>query len=246
MRSNPMSLYANSKVSLVPWDARSNEHTTRMFEQRVACGWRSDEVVEWREKQLEGGKVLYWVVLADAIPGREKLLSDHLTTYPMEATPLRDTAADVWLMPRAPSGQSFWPIGHLALEKQAEDDADMGLAKEGSVWIKHLYISWAIQAGGIGKASMQAVEALAKLEPLFGTTIVLDTAQKEKQSSDEWKRFFFTDMGRPIPEPFKTTEEWYGRMGYEVFYIDPVGFPWRNPDGVHSYIPLVMMKKALA
>lgn len=139
-------------------------------------------------------------VLADAMPGREKLLSDHLTTYPMEATPLRDTAADVWLMPRAPSGQAFWPIGHLALEKQAEDDADMGLAKEGSVWIKHLYISWAIQAGGIGKASMQAVEALAKLEPLFGTTIVLDTAQKETQSSDEWKRFFFTDMGRPIPE----------------------------------------------
>ncbi|CRK48382.1 hypothetical protein BN1723_016870, partial [Verticillium longisporum] len=129
-----MNLYANSKVGLVPWDARSDEHTTRMFKQRVACGWRSDEVVEWREKQLEGGKFLYWV----------------------EATPLRDTAADVWLTPRAPSGEAFWPIGHLALEKQAEDDADMGLAKEGSVWIKHLYISWAIQAGGIGKASMQA------------------------------------------------------------------------------------------
>ncbi|KAG7132170.1 hypothetical protein HYQ45_009325 [Verticillium longisporum] len=199
-----MNLYANSKVGLVPWDARSDEHTTRMFKQRVACGWRSDEVVEWREKQLEGGKFLYWVVLGDAIPGREKLLSDHLTT-----------------------GEAFWPIGHLALEKQAEDDADMGLAKEGSVWIKHLYISWAIQAGGIGKASMQAVEALAKLEPLFGTTIVLDTAQKETQSSDEWKRFFFTDMGRPIPEPFKTKRSgmggWVMRCSISIRWVSRGG-----------------------
>ncbi|KAM0281801.1 hypothetical protein ACHAQH_003383 [Verticillium albo-atrum] len=240
-----MNLYTNSKISLVAWDARSEEHAARLYEQRVACGWRSEEVAEWQEKQLEGAKFFYWVVLADAIPGREKLLSDHLAAYPQEATPLRDTSADVWLTPRTPSDEVFYPIGHLALEKQAEEDPEMGLVKDGVVWIKHLYISWAIQAGGVGKASMQAVEALAALEPLCGTTIVLDTAQKETQSSDEWKKFFFTDTGKPIPDPYKTNEEWYGRMGYEVFYTDPIGYPWVMPDGVKSYVPRVMMKKPL-
>ncbi|KAM0327954.1 hypothetical protein ACHAQA_005353 [Verticillium albo-atrum] len=241
-----MSLYTNDKIGLIPWDARSEEHANRLHRQRIACGWRAEEVPEWQTKQLEGAKFFYWVVLADAVPNRDSLLGAHCAEHPQEATPLRDTASAIWLTPRTPSNETFLPIGHLALEAAVEDDLEMGLRKDGVVWIKHLYISWPMQAGGFGKAAMQAVEALAALKPLCGKTIVLDTPQKEVQSSDEWKKFTFTDVGRPIPDPYKTTQEWYGRMGYEVFYHDHVGYPWVDTDGTQKTIPRVMMKKAIA
>lgn len=51
-----------SKVELVPWDPRSEQHFKRMVEQRIACGWDQDEVPEWQTKALSGEKFLYWVV----------------------------------------------------------------------------------------------------------------------------------------------------------------------------------------
>lgn len=53
---------AASKVYLVPWDAADPAHFERMQAQRVACGWRADEVGEWADKQAAGTKVMYWVV----------------------------------------------------------------------------------------------------------------------------------------------------------------------------------------
>lgn len=50
------------KVQLVPWDPRDKTHLKRMFDQRVACTWGSEEVDYWSEKVIEGGKYLYWIV----------------------------------------------------------------------------------------------------------------------------------------------------------------------------------------
>lgn len=50
------------KVELVPWDPDSNQQYERMFDQRVACGWRETEVPDWKEAQLKRTKVLYWIV----------------------------------------------------------------------------------------------------------------------------------------------------------------------------------------
>lgn len=96
------------KVELIPWDCESVEHVERMYQQRVSCGWRSDEVRErWVELTRAGNKALYWVVsffcahapggilwatyltprtypkvLRDDLPGRDELLSRHLAEYP--------------------------------------------------------------------------------------------------------------------------------------------------------------------
>ncbi len=51
-------------VRLVPWDARDEAHKQRMFDQRVACTWGSDEVDDWSEKVIQGSKYLYWIVSA--------------------------------------------------------------------------------------------------------------------------------------------------------------------------------------
>lgn len=50
------------KIVLIPWDAESEEHVERMRLQRVACGWRADEVQQWAKKQRDGTRIMYWMV----------------------------------------------------------------------------------------------------------------------------------------------------------------------------------------
>lgn len=50
------------RIDLIPWDFTSEEHQTRMYLQRLACGWRSDEIQQWVELGRDGAKTLYWIV----------------------------------------------------------------------------------------------------------------------------------------------------------------------------------------
>lgn len=56
------------KVDLIPWDPNSEEHVKRMFDQRVACGWRSDEVQSWIEHSNQGTMNLYWLASYSIYP----------------------------------------------------------------------------------------------------------------------------------------------------------------------------------
>ncbi|KAF5644412.1 hypothetical protein F25303_6010 [Fusarium sp. NRRL 25303] len=80
------------KITLVPWDPTNEAHFQRMYDQRVACGWRHEEVTEWKDKMLKGQKFLYWIILADDLERREDLLAIHTNQYPKEAEDLLDTA----------------------------------------------------------------------------------------------------------------------------------------------------------
>lgn len=51
-----------SNLVLIPWDPQSPEHVKRMFQQRVACKWDSDQVAGWQESAKEGVKWFYWIV----------------------------------------------------------------------------------------------------------------------------------------------------------------------------------------
>ena len=57
---------AYDKVELIPWDPVDEKQFQRMYDQRVACGWRHDEVEGWKEKMLNGQKFLYWIVGSDS------------------------------------------------------------------------------------------------------------------------------------------------------------------------------------
>lgn len=50
------------KVELIPWDPTSPEHVARLFAQRVACGWKSDNLEVWKLQQREGRVALHWIV----------------------------------------------------------------------------------------------------------------------------------------------------------------------------------------
>lgn len=50
------------QVQLIPWDADNEEHVKRLFDQRVACGWKQDMVGSWKEPQKSGAMALHFVV----------------------------------------------------------------------------------------------------------------------------------------------------------------------------------------
>jgi GNAT superfamily N-acetyltransferase len=97
-----------------------------------------------------------------------------------EASTLHDTAKTVFAAPREPSLREFTPIGHVALEKHSvHEDAKLGLPSEGVVWMHILYVSYALQGGGLGSATMDQIERVAAQAPVKAKLVVLDTVQKE-------------------------------------------------------------------
>lgn len=68
-----MSERGELKIELVPWDCESDEHVERMYQQRVSCGWRCEEVREqWVELTRAGKKTLYWVVSLPLVCSRAR------------------------------------------------------------------------------------------------------------------------------------------------------------------------------
>lgn len=92
------------RIDLIPWDFNSEEHQQRMYLQRLACGWRSDEIQKWVELGRAGQKTLYWIVsgilpsekvqtpvlllttdqqaLAEDLSDREALNAQHIAKNP--------------------------------------------------------------------------------------------------------------------------------------------------------------------
>jgi GNAT superfamily N-acetyltransferase len=98
-----------------------------------------------------------------------------------EAECLQDTAIEIRLVPRQPTGREFIPVGHFALDiHDAGQDAKLGLPPR-TVWVHQLFISRALQGGGYGVATMAKVEATAAQEPMNATWMALDTLAKEVQ-----------------------------------------------------------------
>ncbi|KAJ3560753.1 hypothetical protein NPX13_g9198 [Xylaria arbuscula] len=162
-----------------------------MHDQRVACGWRADEVPEWVKSAKIGGRMFYWA----------------------EAELLRDTAREIRLAKREPTDRNFLPIGHVALDIHAvEEDAKLGLSP-GTVWVHQLFISSVLQGGGYGVATMAQVESIAAQEPMNAKWMALDTLAKEVQKD--------AGVGMENLIPVTSKEEWYARQGYDTYRQGP-------------------------
>ncbi|TVY65646.1 hypothetical protein LSUE1_G006192, partial [Lachnellula suecica] len=162
-------------VKLIPWDPESPSHVQRLYDQRVACGWKEERVERWRELQRQGKISLQWIVLAQPSPS---LLTAHTTAYPSESTSLLDTPASFGGKPRIATNAEFLPVGHISLDSEYET-AEHAEAEEGLYWIATFYISTALQGSGLGRAAMDAVEAMATSEPLNARVLGLSTVAKD-------------------------------------------------------------------
>ncbi|KAI0971491.1 hypothetical protein F4678DRAFT_479353 [Xylaria arbuscula] len=230
------------KIEVIPWDHLSPEHVQRMHSQRVACGWRADEVPEWVESTKRGGKLFYWAVLAEHVPNRNTLLAQHIAAHPKEAQPLRDTATQIRLAQRQPTGRDFLPVGHVALDvHDAEEDAKLDLP-QGTVWVHQLYISSALQGGGYGVATMAKIESVAAQEPMKGKWMALDTLAKEVPAETSDVASIDVGMGNIMPVTSK--EEWYARQGYKTYRQGP-GYTYKTPDNRSIQLRVSYMKKRI-
>lgn len=61
----------------------------------------------------------------------------------------------------------------------------------GTVWIKTLYVSDALQSSGVGRAAMDALEELASDPPFCARTLMLDTISKEDQVREDFATAFY-------------------------------------------------------
>lgn len=232
-------------IELVPWDPTEECQFQRMHDQRVTCGWHEDEVPEWKDKMLQGQKFLYWIVLSESLPEREKYLALHTARCPKESKPLRDTARVSFDAGRKPTGVVFHPIGHIALESIPDRNAAFSLPVS-TLWIRSLYVSWSLQALGLGRSAMAQVEHLAALPPLNGTIIALDTIEGDLQLREESLHAFYDLRGLERPKVLRSNESWYLNQGYSQIARVGNGTTWTNPvNGEMSSISIVYMTKPL-
>ncbi|KAK7748607.1 hypothetical protein SLS53_000627 [Cytospora paraplurivora] len=238
------------RVELVPWDFDSQEHQERMYLQRLACGWRSEEVQKWAELGRAATKTLYWIVLRDDLAGREELISQHLAENPKASTIDPSSSCSVarkkTQQPRdaAPS-RAFIPIGHIALDLRPAANQRLGLADDGTVWVAGLYVSYALQRHGFGREVMGQAERLASRDPsLAARWIVLDTMPREQQLSSAFVEKVYLAQGKPAPA--LAIQDWYEGQGYEAFAKEVAGYKWTNPEtGEREDIDYLFLRKRL-
>ncbi|KIL89520.1 hypothetical protein FAVG1_07100 [Fusarium avenaceum] len=199
-------------LSLVPWNPDSPEHVSRLYEQRVQCGWDKQRVEGWREKQASGSKSIFWITPRPEDPETRELLQLHFDSFPADKTPLTDTAESLRAKPRTPTNTKIYPIGHISLDDRDEKSAHMtlDLPKEGVYWINTFYVSKALRSKGIGRAAMDMVEHMAIDYPLCAKTLALHTAEKEMQ-----KRLYREANGKEIGT---ANQDWYERRGYRLIH----------------------------
>lgn len=160
-----------------------------------------------------------------------------------ESSPIKDTATTQWLQPREPSNREFIPVGHIAVDLREEENKNIAVTEDNVVWIAGLYISWALQRGGIGKEVMRQAEIIAAGPPLNGKVVVLDTMAKEQQMKPAFIRKVYVDQGNPAPAV--SSQEWYERQGYVPFHLDEAGYMWLNPEGEREPMHVVFLKKTV-
>ncbi|KAK2773101.1 hypothetical protein CKAH01_13645 [Colletotrichum kahawae] len=233
---------SKSKVQLVPFDPDSPDHATRMVDQRTECGWHFDKVPDWQEDQRSGKKCIYWIVSFMFAPRPSSVVLDR-NTYRVrqEKTPLKDTATSLRATPRTPTGITFHPVGHISLDvdNPAAKRLQLPIPSENLYWIKSLYVSYALQSAGIGRAAMDEVEGMATSEPLCAKVLMLDTVAKEDQHREE---LFQHLDGRP---PAMSTELWYARRGYKVIWKELNFYPDFDKDGIPLGRHTVFMRRDL-
>ncbi|KAI1128715.1 hypothetical protein F5Y10DRAFT_264905 [Nemania abortiva] len=217
-------------VYLIPWDPDSQEHVDRMKLQRIACGWKVEEVDGWREPQREGRIGLHWVVLHPDHPETPSRLERHFAAYPDESKALQDTCKMILGRPHKPNPliPVFSPVGHIALDSVTPKPELETSLSNGILSLMNFYISTALQSLGLGGVSLKYCEEMAKEE--FGAkAITLETISNEECRVDSPRRIA---LKRPIPTI--TNQDWYSRRGYRVYAskevawvdVDETGKEW--------------------
>ncbi|KAF7536951.1 hypothetical protein G7054_g4115 [Neopestalotiopsis clavispora] len=193
---------ASQAITMIPWDPDCTEHVERLRLQRIACGWKADQVDNWRELQKSGKIGMHWIVLTPSHLETSSRLQKHIKAFPNESTPLADTCRVVLSRPHTPDPQfkTFIPIGHISLDVVTSFPELRASAEDGVYSINSFYISRGLQRGGLGAAAMVACERMAKTE--FGAkTITLSTISDDELYPENPRRIVMGKTELPTLSP---------------------------------------------
>ncbi|KAI4595179.1 hypothetical protein KJ359_007155 [Pestalotiopsis sp. 9143b] len=229
-------------VTLIPWDPESADHVERLRLQRIACGWKVQQVDNWRDSQRSGDIGMHWVVLTPSHPDTPSRLQKHIRAFPDESAPLADTCRLVLSRAHTPDPQlnTFVPIGHISLDVVTSFPELRASAADGVYSINSFYISRGIQRGGLGAAAMAACERMAMTD--FGAkTMTLSTISNDEMYHGNPRRIAMGNTD--IPKP--TNQDWYTKRGYTVYGNRDNAYHDTDPTGKRWGVKCVFMSKEL-
>ncbi|KAI8948545.1 hypothetical protein F4801DRAFT_604347 [Xylaria longipes] len=229
-------------IYLIPWDPDSQEHVDRMRLQRIACGWKVEEVEGWRDPQRKGDIGLHWVVLHPDHPDTPSRLERHFAGHSSEVEALLDSNTMILGRPhkRDPLIPFFHPVGHIALNAVTPKPELETSLSNGILSLVNFYISTALQSLGLGGVALECCEKMAK-EAFGAKTITLDTIANEEVRADSPRR-----IALKRPTPTVTNQDWYSRRGYKVYSRKEIA--WYDIDDTGKKWPVsgVFMRKDLS
>lgn len=140
--------------------------------------------------------------------------------------------------------------GHISMLSQTSPlDHELANPDKSVLHITSLFILPEHRHGGIGRASVEALEKWAKVEP-YGSPacreITIHTLSRRyiEDDGEEW-RGLWGRFGLPTPEKGTSNEDWYSRMGY-VKWKEAPRYPETLPDGTQILWRASFLRKTLA
>ncbi|RAL12827.1 uncharacterized protein BO97DRAFT_405115 [Aspergillus homomorphus CBS 101889] len=158
---------------LDPIDLNHPDQLHELRRQRSLCGWdyHPNKLQEWRQKNSEGLKNLFWIVVTDVDHGR-----------PITA-------------------EESSRAGHISLDAYCEPpDPDLARADRSVLAIQTFFILPEYRLAGLGRHVMYLAERLAAQEPNCRYVALTALSKKYMyQEGPDW-RGIWERMGQPMPD----------------------------------------------
>ncbi|KAM7208125.1 hypothetical protein V8F20_001405 [Naviculisporaceae sp. PSN 640] len=216
---------------LEPINLHSEAQFDELLHQRKICGWDNtpEVLLAWRSQIDRGLQYFFWIILP--------------------------------FSPSSPSSKETIHAGHISVAHKSNPYHHLTPNSESTPadqvqHVKSLFILPEFRASGLGRRAMAAIEAIARLPP-YGSpeikALTLNCLHKryaDDNSSEEWRPFaekLYAKLGLPMPDPGKSNQDWYERMGFRVLGEEPnIPTGEFREDGSEIFWLAVGMRKDLA
>ncbi|GAA5856315.1 hypothetical protein JCM8547_000865 [Rhodosporidiobolus lusitaniae] len=187
-------------VRFVRVDADSEQHLAELRRQRILCGWGLEAIPTWQRLIRTGIRDMFWIFPAEGVKEPEEVLEKLNLDRGKIGPPAPDP--------------SFLPLGHVALDwEDYAGEPSLANKDEGVCTIATFFILLSQQGKGLGKVVMREMEKLAVSPELNAKVITLNTVDDDFASTDE----YWAKQGLVKDPNYRRNEEWYGKLGYEVY-----------------------------
>lgn len=212
---------AKANCILEPINLHNPVEFDELQRQRVKCGWYHERefIEKWRKMADEQTKSMFWIVPIHLIG--------------------------------TPSPACF--VGHIAFQSvsnenrdASDSELDMANPDKSVLLISTFFILPEYSGGGLGRAAMEELEVMTRIEP-YGSlkckALTLHTASRRYVEDDEgeWRRVR-EGLVQTLPPKGRSVEDWYTRMGYVKWKEEP-RYPEKLADGSDVVLVASFLKK---